>query len=80
MNFFITITRLFIAIGFSIPIIEFWLFLFPVEVFFEIIFFPIYAIFLDRESFRNTWVGSFPNTLKFMFSWLHRLWVWVRDD
>ncbi|MCD4696615.1 MAG: hypothetical protein K8S16_10285 [Bacteroidales bacterium] len=80
MEFLITIIRLPIGIIASLIVIVFWIALFPLEFAIAFICLPFGAIIMSRDALKNTWLGSFPNTIIHLRKGLARIWEWIFND
>lgn len=80
MNFVITFFRFPMGIFATIFVIVIYLIPFPVELILVILLLPFAAIFMRRDELKNSWIGSFPNTIRCMMSNIRSIWKWVNDD
>lgn len=56
------------------------LLLFPLEFVCAVLYFPFAAIGLSRDELKESWIGSFPNTIWAIRDTSETIWEWIIDD
>ena len=77
VRFPVGIIASFLVLLIAIPIS---LILFVGETAIVIVSFPFAALFMDRNSIRNSWLGEYPHSLRYVFRAFPRIWDWVFSD
>ncbi len=80
MNFIVSVIRFPFGLIASIAVIGLWLVIFPFEALVVLVSFPFASLFMDRYDIKNSWLGTFPNTIKSMSKNLSDIWYWVGND
>mgnify|MGYP001811050910 FL=1 len=80
MDAIITLIRLPIGLIGIIAVIIWWVVLFPIETVFACVFLPLGVIFMKRKEFKESWICSWPNSLKKIFPNIDLIWEWIVND